>query len=204
MWDNWVFESKPWWLCQQTPTSKQTNAVWINLLSLFREQESAGGVLVNKLQRSHKGYISTRLHRGSYFYKTIAITAIKYAFSITWQKLNFMDIFLLYQNETLQTSTGGVPSLQHLTFSWPGTIRTNPILLLKHGFYKCKKVGWRPVNDYIWPWPDSLGRVPHSAGPASLITLTIEAERTCMPNPTWTPGFQQGLHWTTNKWRSQA
>lgn len=57
------------------------------------------------------------------------------------QKFKFLGIVLLYQKETLQTPTGGVPSSQHPMFSQPGTIRTNPIMLLKHGFHKYKKVG---------------------------------------------------------------
>lgn len=57
------------------------------------------------------------------------------------QKFTFLGIVLLYQKETLQTPPAGVPGSQHLTFSPPGTIRTNPIMLLKHGFHKCKKVG---------------------------------------------------------------
>lgn len=45
-------------------------------------EEETCGILLSKLQRSHSCGISTRLHRGSYFHKNRAMTAIKSAFSI--------------------------------------------------------------------------------------------------------------------------
>lgn len=71
--------------------------------------------------------------------KNVATTAIKTTFST-------VSTFLLYQNETLRTSTGGIPSSQHMMFLWPGTIQTNPIMPVQHGFSKCKKVGSCPLT----------------------------------------------------------